>query len=154
MLTQICQYLRNWFERDKLLGNFAVENGILTYADGSALPLLNGQYFRIIGSLLNDGVHKLGADGDALTDEPEFSGAVWSMAVPPDVAELDAEMSQWQEKYGSASSAAMSPFASESFGGYSYSKSFSGGSSSGSGSGGAASVFDVFAGRLAPWRKI
>lgn len=151
MLTQICQYLRNWFERDKLLGSFVVENGVLTYADGAALPLIAGQYFRVIGSVLNDGVHKL---GDALSDEPEFSGAVWAMAVPPDVAELGAEMSEWQEKYGNASSAAMSPFTSESFGGYSYSKSLSGGSSSGSGSGGAASVFDVFAGRLAPWRKI
>lgn len=151
MLTQICQYLRNWFERERLLGNFVVSGGVLTYADGAALPLLAGQYFRVIGSVLNDGVHK---SGDSLSDEPEFSGAVWSMVVPPDVAELGAEMSEWQKKYGSASSAAMSPFASESFGGYSYSKSFSGGSSSGNGSGGAASVFDVFAGRLAPWRKI
>ena len=78
MLTQICQYLRNWFVRDKYFGNFKIENGVLTYADGTALPLLNGQYFRIVGSILNDGVYQT---GEALADE-EFNGAVWSMAIP------------------------------------------------------------------------
>ena len=150
MLTEICQYLRNWFEREKLQGDFKIVSGSLTYADGTALPLLSGQYFRIIGSLFNDGVHKLGAAGDTLTDEPEFSGAVWSMAVPPVVVELAAEMADWKTKYGGADSAAMSPFISESFGGYSYSKASAGAGSSGS----QASVFDVFAPQLAPWRKI
>ena len=30
MLTQICQYLRNWFERDIYYGSFTVSGGTLT----------------------------------------------------------------------------------------------------------------------------
>jgi len=150
MLRERCQYLRNWFEREKLQGDFVISSGALTYADGTALPLVSGQYYRIIGSLLNDGVHKLGDAQDTLTDEPEFSGAVWSMAVPPVVVELAGEMADWETKYGGADSATMSPFTSESFGGYSYSKASAGAGGSGS----QASVYDVYAARLAPWRKI
>ena len=151
MLTEICKYLRNWFEREMLYGDFIVESGVLTYADGTALPLLSGQYFRIIGSVFNAGVHKLGDAEDVLTDEPEFSGAVWSMAVPPAVEELAGEIADWQAKYGGVDSATMSPYSSESFGGYSYNKA-QGFASIG---GGMLTSWDALYGaRLAPWRKI
>ena len=182
MLTQICQYLRNWFEREKIHGNFVVSGGVLTYADGTALPLVSGQYFRVIGSLFNDGVHKLPAeaepqenaetvaaqdgneDGAAdeqtpssdpapaptsdLTDEPVFPGAVWAMAVPPDLVALSEEIAGWN----TANAAALaSPYQSESFGGYSYSLK-SGGSADGASGG--LTWQTQFAARLAPWRKI
>lgn len=145
MLTEICQYLRNWFERDRLTGRFVVASGVITYADGTSLPILEGQYYRIIGSIMNDGVHST----DALTDEPEFIGAVWLMAVPPVVVQLDADITQWLTDNAAAVN---SPYASESFGGYSYSLR-SGGSGAGSENSGA-TWQGQFAARLAPWRKI
>ena len=151
MLTEICQYLRNWFEREKLLGWFSVENGVLLASDGTALPLLSGQYYRIIGSYYNDGVHKAGDIGDVLEDEPAFAGAVWLMAVPPDFLSLAKEIEDWQEKYGNVENPNMSPFASESFGGYSYTKAQG---FAGSGGGMLTSWDTVFVNRLAPWRKI
>lgn len=160
MLTQICQYLRNWFERGVWLGDFRVSGGVLTYADGTALPLLNGQYYRVIGSVFNDGVHKFGTETvtennahvtrpfETLADEPEFSGAVWEMAVPPVVVELDAEIEQWITDNAKAIA---SPYQSESFGGYSYS--LRGGTNS-AGEATGATWQSQFAARLSPWRKI
>lgn len=144
MLTEICQYLRNWFERDKLIGDFVISGGVLTHADGSTLNLLNGQYIRIVGSVLNDGVHQWGSS--LLTDE-SFTGAVWSMAVPPTVIQLAEDIKDWC----SANTAAInSPYQSESFGGYSYSM------RSGSGADGydGAGWESQFKSRLSPWRKI
>lgn len=151
MLTEICQYLKNWFDRDqaKFYGKFFIEDGELqSYNDGD-MDLIEGQYIRIIGSLLNDGVHQVSQSSDTLVDET-FEGAVWSMAIPPAVLALSKDISDWQTKYGSIESQAMSPFQSESFGGYSYTK--SAGSSGLSGDGG--KWQDVFAKRLSPWRKI
>lgn len=149
VLTELCQELRNWFDRNqpKYYGEFTIENGVLILSGD--MSLRDGQYFRVIGSALNDGVHQYGVYGDALEDEA-FSGAVWAMAIPPAVLSLAKEIKAWQDKYGGIDSAAMSPFASESFGGYSYSKSGAG-SGSGSTSGGWRSAF---AGRLNSWRKI
>lgn len=142
MLTNVCQYLRNWFERDKYFGTFKIDGGVLTYADGTALPLLQGQYYRIVGSVLNDGVYKYGVD--ALSDE-EYSGAVWSMSVPPDFLALVKDISDWSENNASAIN---SPYQSESFGGYSYTL------KGGNNGAGAGTWQAQFAARLAPWRKI
>lgn len=151
MLTEMCQELRNWFDRDltKWHGTFIIENGVLTSPDWT-ISILDDQYFRIIGSVFNDGVHKKGDPNDALRDE-EFYGSVWAMAVPPAVIALSEEINAWKDKYSGVDSAAMSPFTSESFGGYSYSKS-GGGAASGSGSSG--TWKSVFADSLNRWRKI
>lgn len=144
MLTEICAFLRNWFVRDKFIGDFVIANGQLTRSDGSALPLLSGQFFRVIGSIFSDGVHKT---DDVLTDE-EFSGAVWSMAVPPDFLALADDIEGWVTDNAQAIA---SPYASESFAGYSYS--LKSGSSTSDGAGGL-SWQTQFAARLNPWRKI
>lgn len=148
MLTEICAEIRNYFslKEDKIFGDFAIVDGAVT----PSVDLEDNQYYRIIGSVLNDGVHK---KGDTLTDEGTFHGAVWKMRIPKAVIDLASEISAWQAKNGSLESDNMSPFASESFGGYSYSKSSGGGS----GSGGVAtnvSWQSVFAKRLNPYRKI
>ena len=147
MLTELCQELRNWFDKERHFGTFVIENGSI---DLSEAGIQNGQYFRIVGSVFNDGVHQYPAA--ELKDET-FDGAVWAMAVPPAVIDLSEEIDAWQAKYGGADSAAMSPFMSESFGGYSYSKTSSSGSA-GAGAGGAGTWQSVFASRLSPWRKI
>ena len=160
MLTEICQYLKNWFNRKpdgsdypKETGTFTIENGEL-----NTEILANGQYFRILGSLFNDGVHRYGVDNsgqqpkqfDTLTDET-FTGSIWSMGVPAEVEALAEDVAAWVEKYGGIDSPAMSPYESESFGGYSYKKQ-QGYASTG---GGMLTSWNIqFADRLAPWRKI
>ena len=143
MLTEICAELRNWF---------VVPNGVhiqtYTISGGSIAPLdflQDGQYFRIIGSVFNDGVYQYPASD--LTDEV-FHGAVWAMAVPPSVIDLAAEIDAWQAKNADVLA---SPFTSESFGGYSYSKSAGGTGGNGSG---AYSWQNQFASRLSKWRRL
>ena len=141
MLTELCQELRNWFERDKFFGTFTIENGMI---DVPALQ--DGQYYRIIGSVFNDGVHEYPSTD--LTDEV-FVGAIWSMAVPPSVIDLSERISDWVTQYGEMVS---SPYSSESFGGYSYAIASSGSGSANSG--GSPTWRSTFASELNKWRKI
>ena len=135
-LTDLCQELRNWFEYKKKFGKFKIENGKLT-----SVLLEEGQYFRIVGSIFNDGVWNT---SDQLKDE-EFNGAIWLMAVPPTVVELAEEISGWQEKNADVLA---SPFQSESFGGYSYNK------GSGSNEDGVVNWQTFFKSKLNKWRKL
>lgn len=149
MLTEICQYLKNWFNRKPDGTSYPMYEDTFTISGGEIMTdvLADGQFYRVMGSLFNDGVHRYG-DG-ILTDEV-FDGTVWAMGIPPEIVQLDADVSEWMEKYGTITSPSMSPYQSESFGGYSYSKA-SGASLSGAEAG---SWQAVFSERLAPWRKI
>lgn len=147
MLTEICQEIRNWFDRgrDKWIGAITISDGNLSFGERE-IELLEGQHFRIIGSLLNDGVHRY--PSDKLVDE-EFEGAVWSMGIPPSFVELAEKIAQWKEDNQAIID---SPYNSESFGGYSYSKSGSGSGSSSSGN--PADWRSHFADDLNRWRKL
>ena len=146
MLTEICEYLRNWFceDSDKIIGKIVVGDGEITVPYGVIQP---GQYIRIIGSVFNDGVWQY---GESTFQDETFDGAVWPMKIPQVVIDLATDIEKWQDEYGAVNSKAMSPFNSESFAGYSYSKS-SGGSAEGGGNGGWQSAF---ANRLNSWRKL
>jgi hypothetical protein len=85
---------------------------------------------------------------EELTDEV-FEGAIWTMAVPPAVIELSERITEWEGKYGAA---VVSPYSSESFGGYSYVKAGAGSGSANSGSG--PTWQSTFASELNRWRKI
>ena len=78
-----------------------------------------GQFYRVIRSRFNDGVHKYGDEADVLTDET-FDGAIWAMSVPPNILRLAKTIADWRELYETADSPAMSPVAMESYGGYTY----------------------------------
>lgn len=145
MLTELCQELRNWFERKKFFGTFTIESGQIDLPDGS---LQSGQYFRIVGSVFNDGVHKYDPESESQLIDEVFEGAIWSMGVPPAVVDLSERISEWVTKYGDSVS---SPYQSESFGGYSYQK-----ASSGQGNAGSSSPTwqSTFASELNRWRKI
>ena len=149
MLSELCHYMNNYFDRDqpKLTGGVNIEDGLLNWSDLGKEPVA-GQYYRITGSVLNDGVHKHPADD--LVDET-FDGMISLMAVPKAVVALNEEIDQWIALYGKPDSAAMSPYQSESFGGYSYSK---GGARSDSGGSTATTWQDVFKNRLAQWVRI
>lgn len=146
MLNELCLELKNWFDREqpKLFGNFTISNNQL---DKKVTDILQqNQYFRIIGSVFNDGVYCFNSELK-LTDE-SFYGAIWLMAVPKEIIELSEEIDEWNGKY---SDTAESPYSSESFGGYSYSKSQSYVNASG---GKQPSWQSAFAKRLNKWRKI
>lgn len=145
ILTEVCDYLNNYFWEKKIEGNFTISEGSIE------IPALKeGQYFRIIGSTFNDGVHKYPiTEATKLVDE-EFKGAIWAMAIPQVVIAIASDIKEWQTLYGGASSEAMSPFNSESFNGYSYNKSGSGNANSGSNT----TWQDVFGGRLNKYRRL
>lgn len=146
MLTELCGYLKNWFEVEKCYGDFVIADNNITFADGTPLPLQEGQHFRVIGSIFNDGVYISPAP---LRNE-SFNGSVWCLAIPPEVLSLAEEISAWRAKYEGADSAMMSPFSSESFGGYSYSKATGNTASGANGN----SWQSVFGNKLTRYRKI
>lgn len=133
MLETLLMHLHNWFVVGIYAGNYSIKDGSI------ALPfLVDGQYFRIIGSLFNDGLHKYPASD--LIDE-DFNGTVWALAVPPAVVSLADEIATWSAKNEP------SAYTSESFGGYSYSKATNA-------NGQPMGWEDVFKSRLNQWRKI
>lgn len=141
MLETVLTHLKNWFVVPCGVheGIFTVENSTLELSF-----LQDGQYYRICGSVFNDGLHKYGDTSDMLQDET-FTGAVWALAVPKAVVDLAGKIEEWQEKNGEA---VASPFTSESFGGYSYTK------ATDSKTGTAATWETVFRSQLNPYRKL
>ena len=107
-MTDFCEELHNWFGVDRIFGTFTVSNGEITVPDGY---LRNNQYFRIVGSVFNDGVYKY--PSNELIDET-FDGAVWAMAVPPAALALFEKIQEWDAQYGN-SAANYSPYTSETF---------------------------------------
>lgn len=137
MLEQVLTYLNNWFLTEIHDGTFTIQDGSITLSF-----LQTGQYFRIIGSVFNDGLHQYPAT--YLTDE-EFSGAVWALAVPKIIVTAAEEIKAWQEKNGDIIA---SPYTSESFGGYAYTK-----PSAGDTDASISSWQDVFKTRLSAYKK-
>ena len=141
MLTEVCAELRNYFVTEIHEGNFEIVGGKIAPLDF----LQEGQYFRIVGSVFNDGVHQYTVDEgltSSLVDE-KFIGAVWAMAVPSSVIALTDEIKSFCE----SDAGKVSPYTSESFGGYSYSKATDA-------NGAPMSWQKVFASRLNKWRRI
>lgn len=132
MIDEICASLHNYFAVDIVPGEYTVNDGEIT------LPFLAaGQFFRVVGSVFCDGVYRC---GDKLPADETFDGAIWALAIPPAFEAVAAEIEEWKQKNAEVIN---SPYQSESFGGYSYTK----GSDS-------ASWHGAFASRLNRWRKI
>jgi len=141
MLDVLCAELNNYFLKDK---GKDIHFGEYTISNGSIGPLdflQPGQFFRIVGSVFNDGVYEYPASG--LKDEA-FTGAVWAMAVPSPVIALADEIEKWAEANADVID---SPYSSESFGGYSYTKETASDGSSG------AAWKSHFASEMNRWRK-
>ena len=136
MLDEILAEIRNYFVVKVHSGDFEVIGGKLSPLDF----LQNGQYFRIVGSVMNDGVYRYPYSG--LTDET-FSGEIWALAVPPTLIALAADIEEYEKK----AKETVSPYSSESVGGYSYTKATDS-------NGSPLSWEKVFAKRLNKWRKI
>ena len=136
-LTALCKELKNWFDYNRIFDTFTIEGGVLEIPTAQS-----GQYFRIVGSVFNDGVYKYPVTG--LKNET-FDGAIWLMSVPKEVEDKVQEITAWETANAETIN---SPFQSESFGGYSYNK--------GNGSNGLSSAtWQVqYASWLNKWRKI
>lgn len=136
MLEAMLTHLHNWFpaKDGKHAGAFVIASGVLSPDVG----LVSGQYYRIIGSVFNDGLHRVDG-GEELTDET-FTGEVWALCIPKAVQELAEEIAAWRESNPETDKT------SESFGGYSYSRGQSA-------SGGVGGWQAAFASRLNAWRR-
>ena len=153
-ISEICAECRNYFAPvTKKEDRSFIHTGEFTISGHSITPLdfiQNGQYFRIVGSAMNDGVYCNTAESlEILTDET-FTGSIWEMSVPRAFLTLCAEIDTWRTKNETADSANMSPFTSESFAGYSYQK--GGGVSQGAGN--AVTWQNQFSKRLNAWRRL
>lgn len=133
MLDEICKYLKNWFETSHQDGVFEISDGTLTVP-----KCQTGQYIRIVGSVLNDGIYTYPLTG--LKDET-FKGSVWLLIIPKYIEDLDTKITEFvsENKKGG--------YSSESFGGYSYSKSTNK-------NGNISGWQDVFNEDLKPYKKI
>ena len=145
VLTEVCDYLNNYFWEKKIKGHFVISGGILNVSG-----VKNGQYFRILGSTFNNGIHQYPITEDNKLIDEEFDGYIWALAIPQTVLAIAEDIGKWQNEYGSGDSAAMSPFNSESFNNYSYSKNGNENANSGSN----VTWQDVFSGRLNKYRKL
>ena len=122
MLQQVLDFIHNYFIKAPNPGTYTISGDRI-----SPLPdLQNGQRIWIVGSALNDGVYTYrdGAFRDdddtqaaGLQDET-FAGTICALSVPPRLIALSGEIKTWVETNRSTLD---SPFASESFNGYSYS---------------------------------
>jgi hypothetical protein len=145
MLNEICGHLHNFFDArdgeyiDRTAGTFTISSGVISPLSSS---LIAGQYIRIVGSLLNDGIYLLPSNFtvSSLVDET-FTGAIFGLAIPRDLVTLDTEITA----YVAANPA--TGYVSESFGGWSGTKA--------TGANGAPlSWKSVYAARLNRWRKM
>ena len=133
MLEEVLAHLHNWFEVEVLRGEFSVSGGSIDLPEAR-----EGQYFRIVGSVFNDGLHLYPASD--LQDE-EFEGEVRLLAVPRPLLDVVEEIEKWN-----ASNPATT-YTSESFGGYTYSK-------ASNADGSPMDWRGVFRGSLNRWRKL
>ena len=114
MLYEIMRHLYGtmayrWPVTELYGGEFEIKDGSIE------LPfLIDGQYFRIVGSVLNDGVYSYPATG--LTDE-KFCGAIWALAIEPAFLELVEKIQTWENENKKKNEGI---YQSESFAGYSY----------------------------------
>lgn len=138
-MAELCGELHNWFSPvcNAHAGTYEISDGSLLDVDF----IQDGQYFRIVGSVFNDGVYIYPEYG--LKDET-FDGSIWPMNVPAEVRCLAAEIDEYRHPRDDNKTP---KFSSESFGGYSYTRATN--------SDGLPLTWrDVFRKRLNPWRKL
>ena len=63
-ITDFCEEVNNWFDVDRQFGVFTIADGKLS----GVTDLKENQFFRIIGSVFNDGVYQNNSEL-TLTDE-------------------------------------------------------------------------------------
>lgn len=149
MLEQVMRHVRNYFIKEFYIGEFSISSGMISPHDF----LLDGQRFYITGSFLNDGVYTYHADGIKNDDDTEtvelndetFNGTMYLLSIPHGFISLVDEIREWVDTY---SEVVNSPYQSESWGGYSYSK------GAGGDANGAPTWQSIFKSQLNAYRKV
>lgn len=139
MIYEVMKHLRNFFpvKGGSRGGDWVISDGVIS------LPFLkDGQFFLIEGSIFNNGVYCY--NEDILQDE-EFYGYITPLAPPSEFLKLVSDIEKYQKQ---EEERGYSPFVSESFGGYSYTRGIS------SQNFAYVSWKEVFKGRLDTWRKM
>lgn len=138
MLEAVLNYLNNWFPvyGAARCGEFEIVSGEL-YADF----LAPGQYYRIEGSVFNDGLHRYPCDELNCLEDEVFSGTVTPLAIPQGVRNISEEIKMWCENNPATDKV------SETFEAYSYTR-------KGAQDGAVFGWQGVFASQLRRWRKV
>lgn len=132
-LFELLTYLRNYFPGRKWgFSDYAISGGEIVLND-----MWDGDFYLIEGSRRNDGIHVYG-DHDLLPEA--FSGTVTELKIDNRLLKKWKEINSWCRENDKL---IRSPYQSESFGGYSYSKTSA-----------TTSWKTVFADDLKPWRKL
>lgn len=120
-ISNYCADCKNYFLKngypDVHSGIYTIQNGQISGVEGF---LVEGQYFAIRGSKLNDGVYLYTPEGTKLLLDETFKGAIWDMSVPPAFIAFVESAEAFKAKCNELS-ATYAGFQSESFAGYSYS---------------------------------
>lgn len=142
MLEQVLTHLNNWFLVPDGIheDTYTIKNGGITLSF-----LQNGQFFRICGSVFNDGLYLYDAEMMNELKDETFTGEIWALAIPKAVISLSNDIDNWEQKNGDA---AASAFQSESYAGYSYTK------ATDAQTGCAVTWQSAFRSRLNQWRKL
>lgn len=140
MLYTILRHIRNFFVAERHEGAWSIVDGVLLDEYGNAVDFIaDGQRYIVEGSIFNDS-KVFEFPSTEMVDE-DFAGAIVTLRIPLGLIELSKEIEEWEKSYGN-----QSPYISESFGGYSYTKA--------TGSTTATTWADAFRSRLNAWRKI
>lgn len=141
MMYQIMQSINNFFERTAEAGTFQITEGKISNLKAK---YIQGQYVRIMDSIMNDGVFKIKSvqeDGsielDGSTTNEEFTGYIVGLAIPKSFIELTEKMQEYDVKLKKHKGVA-----SESIPNYSVSYDTS-----------IKSIADAFKSELSPFRK-
>ena len=149
-------HIHNWFVRETM--GVKVVGGFLPASVTSRM--IDGQWYRIEGSYLNDGVHRY---PDSELEEESFEGRLSLLAIPKALMLVIDQIQLWLDDYEEARGlnadarrkALSSPYQSESFDGYSYTMRSDIASNSASGGlSGASGWQQEFAPMLNQWRKV
>lgn len=147
-VADVMRQCNNYFETGYRATNYSISGGVLSPSDA----LRPGMWIYISGSFFWDGVWRVGEGwsvdegwkldgaGDGMPDDT-FYGRVYFLAPPHEFLALCEEITAYAEK------AAVSPYQSESFGEYSYTK------AQGK-NGGILGWQEAFADRLRPYRRM
>lgn len=117
MLEEIMLYCRNFFYKTKEHGNFIISNNQIKMQG----RYIKGQYIRIIGSMLNDGVYMIEESIDNIItvtglNNEIFEGYIMGLAVPKNFLSLASKIEEYKINNKNTD------IVSESLGNYSYSK--------------------------------
>ena len=114
-MEEILNYIKNYFAISKEENTFNINNNSIQVRG----KYLQGQYIKLEGSILNNGIYKVESIADNTITivgaiNEEFEGVIYGLAIPKDILGLSKKFEEQKEKIVS------SIYDSESFGEYSY----------------------------------